>query len=111
MFFGLCGLIAEELAHELAEFLSRRYPKVYSVTRHPRTKPNGSVAGNGWYDEGRIKDITILPLGVTYNLDEEEPMKVAGLLYVSPDPASGKCSVSTKIRVSMQDSGRYGHYD
>ncbi|EIM88152.1 uncharacterized protein STEHIDRAFT_146234 [Stereum hirsutum FP-91666 SS1] len=67
---------AEELAHELAEFLSRRYPKVYSVTRHAP----GSEKGNGWYGDGRIKEVTILPLGVPYNLDEDEPMKVAGLL-------------------------------
>lgn len=79
--FGPCGLIAEELAHELAEFLSRRYPKVYSVTRHSPSNSKGSGARNGWYGDGRIKEITILPLGVSYNLDEEEPMRVAGLLY------------------------------
>lgn len=79
--------IADELAHELSEFLSRRYPKVYSVTRHPPVPApapsSGSKKGNGWYGDGRIKEITILPLGVTYNLDEDEPMKVAGLLCVS----------------------------
>lgn len=77
-FFRALRTVAEELAHELAEFLSRRYPKVYSVTRHAP----GSEKGNGWYGDGRIKEVTILPLGVTYNLDEDEPMKVAGLLCV-----------------------------
>lgn len=67
--------------HELSEFLSRRYPKVYSVTRHDPDQPE-TQKQKGWYGEGRIKEITILPLGVTYNLDEEEPMKVAALLYV-----------------------------
>ncbi|OBZ71859.1 hypothetical protein A0H81_08181 [Grifola frondosa] len=64
---------AEEFVHELAEYLSRRHPKVYAVVRSEKEF-------DGWYGEGRIKDITIVPLQKTYKLDEEDPMKVAALL-------------------------------
>ncbi|THH20946.1 hypothetical protein EW146_g507 [Bondarzewia mesenterica] len=68
---------AKELVHELAEYLSRRYPNTFHVERHPR----GKDGDDGWYGEGRIRMITILPpVNATYNLDEEDPMTVAGLL-------------------------------
>ncbi|ETW76689.1 hypothetical protein HETIRDRAFT_37752, partial [Heterobasidion irregulare TC 32-1] len=68
---------ARELVHELAEYLSRRYPQTFRVERHsPEKKP-----GSGWYGEAPIRTITILPpINATYNLDEEDPMTVAGLL-------------------------------
>ncbi|KAH9921530.1 uncharacterized protein BXZ73DRAFT_91792 [Epithele typhae] len=65
---------AEELMYELAEYLSRRHPDVYSVARHP---PSGDDSQNGWYGEGRIKQISIIPLGRTHDLDCEEPLRVA----------------------------------
>jgi len=66
---------ARELVYELSEYLSRRYSDTYSVVRH---KPK---AGDfGWYGEGQVKDITINPIGVTYDLDNEDPMKVSSLL-------------------------------
>ena len=68
-------VIAKELVYEIAEFLTRRYPEVYSAKRHP------PVANDfGWYGDGQIKEVTINPLGVTHNLDNEDPMTVAGLL-------------------------------
>ncbi|KAI0069173.1 hypothetical protein BV25DRAFT_1834202 [Artomyces pyxidatus] len=67
---------ASELMYELAEFLSRRCPKVYRVSRHP----SSDKLALGWYGEGRIKDITILPLNITYHLDQEDPMTVCALL-------------------------------
>ncbi|KAI0069174.1 hypothetical protein BV25DRAFT_1910871 [Artomyces pyxidatus] len=67
---------AKELMYELAEFLSRRCPKVFRVSRHPPSDEQDA----GWYGEGKIKDITILPLDVTYNLDEGDPMTIAALL-------------------------------
>ncbi|KAH8118502.1 hypothetical protein DFH11DRAFT_1567653 [Phellopilus nigrolimitatus] len=66
---------AKELVYELAEFLSRRYPDTYSVKRHPPR--SGDF---GWLSDGQIKHITIIPVGVTHDLDEEDPMKVAALL-------------------------------
>lgn len=69
---------AKEAVYELSEYLSRRYPSVYAVERH-----QPSLGDFGWYGDGQIKTVTILPLGVTYNLDEEDSMKVAGLL--APD--------------------------
>ncbi|KAI0366429.1 hypothetical protein BV20DRAFT_656374 [Pilatotrama ljubarskyi] len=68
---------AEELLYELAEYLSRRHPDVYSVTRHPVSK---NPDENGWYGEGKIKDITIIPFNETYSLDTAEPLKVARML-------------------------------
>ncbi|KAG9018958.1 hypothetical protein FRB90_007949 [Tulasnella sp. 427] len=66
---------AKETVYELAEYLSRRYPNVYSVERQ------ASFPGDlGWYGQGQIKIVTVLPLGTKYNLDEEDSMTVAGLL-------------------------------
>ncbi|PCH41571.1 hypothetical protein WOLCODRAFT_137476 [Wolfiporia cocos MD-104 SS10] len=67
---------AEELVHELAEYLSRRYPSIYQVTR----KPLSEKCFPGWYGEGAVKTIGILPLRVTYDLDEQDSMTVASLL-------------------------------
>lgn len=66
---------AKEVLHELAEYLSRRYPTVYSVTRkHHRP------SDFGWYGQGEIETITVHPLHVTYELDREDSMTLAGLL-------------------------------
>ncbi|KZV68128.1 hypothetical protein PENSPDRAFT_27311 [Peniophora sp. CONT] len=68
---------ARELVLELSEYLSRRYPQNYSVERHPV----GASGESGWYGEGRIHKITMLPpISVTYDLDKEDPITVAGLL-------------------------------
>ncbi|KAI0637680.1 hypothetical protein C8Q77DRAFT_381938 [Trametes polyzona] len=68
---------AKELMYELAEYLSRRHPDVYRVTRHPVSR---DALENGWYGEGRIKQITIIPFGETYDLDKDEPLKVSRML-------------------------------
>ena len=66
---------AQELVYELSEYLSRRYPNIYKVTRHaPRS------GDFGWYGEGQVKEITMVPVNATYNLDEEDPMKVSAML-------------------------------
>ena len=67
--------VARELVYELSEYLSRRYPDTYDVKRHSKCQND-----YGWYGEGQIKEITIIPLAVTYDLDAEDPMKVASLL-------------------------------
>ncbi|KAI0314210.1 hypothetical protein OF83DRAFT_1165305 [Amylostereum chailletii] len=63
---------AYELMHELAEFLSRRYPSIYTVTR--------DASKGGWYRLGKIKTITINPVDVTYDLEKDEPIRVAASL-------------------------------
>ncbi|EJF63074.1 hypothetical protein DICSQDRAFT_56371, partial [Dichomitus squalens LYAD-421 SS1] len=65
---------AEECMYELAEYLSRRHPDVYRVARHPVSQREDE---NGWYGEGRIRTITIVPFQETYDLEKEEPLKVA----------------------------------
>lgn len=66
---------AVELVQEMAEYLSRRFPTTYSVKRRdPETD------GSGWYGLSSIKEITIIPAGRTYVVDEEEPMALAGIL-------------------------------
>lgn len=62
--------------HELAEYLSRRFPDIYRITRFSGTKD-----ASGWYGLPGIKEITIIPLGKTYNLQNEDPMTVASLLW------------------------------
>ena len=67
---------AREVLYELAEYLVRRYPRLYSVTRHdPSTTAEG-----GWYGEGQIRTIKLEAVGQTLDLDNEDPMTVAALL-------------------------------
>ncbi len=64
------------MVHELAEYLIRRYPATFRVTRHtsnyitslsdsPRKKGRLDY---GWGGAPAIKEITVVPLGVTYDL-------------------------------------------
>ncbi|KAI9510949.1 hypothetical protein F5148DRAFT_975923, partial [Russula earlei] len=57
---------ARELVHELAGFLVARYPGVYRATR--RDGDNEIVA------------VEILPVGVTHDLETEDPIVVAAML-------------------------------
>ncbi|KAG9049353.1 hypothetical protein FS837_010567 [Tulasnella sp. UAMH 9824] len=66
---------ANETVYELAEYLSRRYPSIYAVERHAP-----SPGDFGWFGQGQIKTVTIVPLRTTHDLDKEDSMKVAGLL-------------------------------
>jgi hypothetical protein len=84
-----------ELVHELSEFLSRKYPKTYQVRRK---KP--CARDLGWYGEGEIYSIDIIPLKVTYNLDVDDPMMVSGLLYDHSDVISASCLIK---RLRIQD--------
>jgi hypothetical protein len=60
------GAAARELVHELAEFLVARYPDVYRVTRRRSS--------------GEIVAVEVLPVGVTHDLETEDPMVVAAML-------------------------------
>lgn len=60
------GPAARELVHELAEFLVARYPGVYRATRRARG--------------GEIAAVEVLPVGVTHDLEAEDPMVVAAML-------------------------------
>ena len=76
--------------HELAEYLTRRYPKNFSVVRHSKRFPTGtSFCDWGWEGAPPIKTVTMLPLGVSYDLPlsvhdgsraGERAMEIAGLL-------------------------------
>lgn len=67
---------AREVVYELAEYLVRRYPRLYSVTRH---NPSAKTEG-GWYGEGQIRTITLEVVGQTIDLDHEDPMTAAAFL-------------------------------
>ena len=60
------GAAARELVHELVEFLVARYPSVYRAKR--------SEHG------GKIVAVEVLPVGVTHDLEAEDPMVVAAML-------------------------------
>ena len=47
------------------------------MTRHSAGKST-----YGWYGENDIKTVTVVPLKKTFNLDEEDPLRVATMLYV-----------------------------
>lgn len=87
----MCILIpraAIELVHEISEYLHRRYPSTFSVSRK---SPNSS-----------IRSIRIVPLGKCYDLpdplivkgntlqtvsqeDAERAMEISALLYIPTD--------------------------
>jgi hypothetical protein len=64
---------ARELCQDLAEYLSARYPQVYHVTRSASDK-------DGWDGKGSITRVEMPSLGASYDLVNEDPMTVAGLL-------------------------------
>lgn len=55
------------MVHELAEYLSRRYPKTFQVERHTSGKDYG------WEGAPAIKRITVIPLDVSYELPLSAP--------------------------------------
>ncbi|CAA7259503.1 unnamed protein product [Cyclocybe aegerita] len=90
---------AVELVHELAEYLSRRYPGEFQIVRHAQrvaSSPEQELEGGatpfadwGWYGLPAIKSIYITSLGVSFTLPlsvadgdraPERAMEIAGLL-------------------------------
>ena len=94
----------------MAEYLSRRYPATYAVKRKDAT-------ASGWYGHAAITEITVLPVGKTYNVEEEEPMALAGILYVFLRLGWVYLCMLAKLRLdSVQDDiaimieGQYGAF-
>ena len=56
---------AIELVHELAEYLSRRFPTTFEVVRHKSEVP---ALHDGWYGAPPVQTIRILPLAESYDL-------------------------------------------
>jgi len=78
-------LPALELVQELAEYLALRYPSTFHIERHPESDNNGKrYIMNGWAGAPSVKSVTVVPLGLTYDLneDEDDMMRVAALLLV-----------------------------
>lgn len=88
-------LTAVELVHELAEYLSRRYPNDFQIVRHDHisgaSESAGAFSGWGWEDQPPVKTISITSLGVSFELPlsvadgdraPERALEIAGLLYV-----------------------------
>lgn len=80
-------LPAIELVHELAEYLSRRFPTTFEISRHTSETAGIHV---GWGGALPIKTIKTVPLEVSYDLpldvhdDQEAPVRaleIAALLY------------------------------
>jgi hypothetical protein len=93
--------VAVELVHELAEYLSRRYPGDFTITRHAKRVFSAGGGGGddstgvdafsdwGWNDLPAVKTITMTSTGVSYDLPlslangdraAERAMEIAGLL-------------------------------
>jgi len=56
---------AIEFVHELAEYLSRRFPTTFEVARHESEVP---ALHSGWDGSPPIKTVRILPLAESYDL-------------------------------------------
>ncbi|KZP13099.1 hypothetical protein FIBSPDRAFT_141100 [Athelia psychrophila] len=77
------GHAALELVQELSEYLSARYPTTFQIERHAQADVDPkSYVQQGWDGKPPVKSVTIAPMGVTYQLNQnaEDMMKVAGLL-------------------------------
>ncbi len=81
-------ILAIELVHELAEYLHRRYPPAFKVSRHPNLIPGYKW---GWEGLPPIKSITVVPLQETHDLPlslndgeraAERAMTIAALMSV-----------------------------
>ncbi|KAG6332262.1 hypothetical protein ID866_6826 [Astraeus odoratus] len=69
---------AKELVYELAEYLSRRYPSSFRVTRLPQSMlPVPSIGGVplGWDGQMPIRTIEAVETGITYHLSELESLE------------------------------------
>ncbi|KAH7931382.1 hypothetical protein BV22DRAFT_1027620 [Leucogyrophana mollusca] len=84
---------AKELLYELAEYLPRRYPAVFSITRHPSGSSHVPEIGGvplSWDGLPPIKTIEVGPTGARFDLSVlegmegvemgEEAMRIAALL-------------------------------
>lgn len=60
---------ARELCQDLCEFLSRKYPQVYTIRRSTKDTL-------GWYGGGSITMVEMPSLNVSYDLTSEDPLKV-----------------------------------
>ncbi|KIM47089.1 hypothetical protein M413DRAFT_16557 [Hebeloma cylindrosporum] len=73
-----------ELVHELAEYLSRRFPTMFEIVRHSSSVVSEST---GWYGLPPIKSIRVLPVGKSYeipmHLDDGENAAVRALEIAS----------------------------
>ena len=72
-----------ELVQELAEYLVVRYPSTFHIERHTEYGTcEEKFVTKGWGGASPIKSIANIPLGVTYELNEdaEDMMRVAALL-------------------------------
>jgi len=83
---------AIELVHELAEYLSRRFPTTFEIVRHCSVISETT----GWYGLPPIKSVRIQPLGESYDLplhpDDGEnaavrALEIASLMYVCTSPS------------------------
>ncbi|EGO01567.1 hypothetical protein SERLA73DRAFT_176926 [Serpula lacrymans var. lacrymans S7.3] len=79
------GDAAKELLYEIGEYLSRRHPSCFVVTRHTAEQPWPQINGLslGWEGLPPIHTIIVVATGKTYQFDGlegEEAMRVAALL-------------------------------
>jgi len=72
--------------HELAEYLSRRYPTTFVVARDAAPLNPDENWKFSWTSDPPIARITIVPLGVSYkmspDMDPVRALEVAALLSV-----------------------------
>jgi len=72
-----------ELVQELAEYLAVRYPSTFRIERYTKCETN-KIMKEGCGGELPVRLITIIPLGVTYALNEDanDMIRVSALLVV-----------------------------
>ncbi|EIW77884.1 hypothetical protein CONPUDRAFT_92213 [Coniophora puteana RWD-64-598 SS2] len=103
---------AKELVYEIAEYLSRRYPSTFSVTRYAQsekaTTSPPSVGGLplAWDGLSPIKTITIVPLGETYDLSVLESMSGTDM----GEEAMRICAMLVQEDLAIMIEGDDGQY-
>lgn len=76
---------AKEVLSEMASYLAIKYPSLYRVEYGPLKTPTGEAfdvdsSGNSFVKDLRVKTVEMVETGEKWDVDEEDPMKLCGLL-------------------------------
>ncbi|KAJ7178606.1 hypothetical protein C8R43DRAFT_973942 [Mycena crocata] len=87
---------AIELAHELAEYLSRRYPTAFQITRHTKSASLAKYPA-GWGGATPVKSVRVVPMQEQFDL----PMP----LPLTYDPSDEKMDLVQQGEDAMRIAG------
>lgn len=100
---------AKELLYEVAEYVVRRYPRSFQVTRLQPSAPHIPTIGNiplSWDDRMPIQTITALATGVTYDFSKLETLRCVDMGEEAMRIVTGLVQEDVAIMIEGTD-GKY----